>query len=241
MNIDEYHASIRLYNSIRHDEDSIKHHGIKGQKWGVRRYQNEDGSLTVEGRERYGKAIERSKEIERKVDEYTSKANNNLKENLIRGTKAGAVKGAAIGAASGLATTIAGGNVSPAFLAAGILGGAFGGAFSGAVSSLALEEASYLVYNKKMERYAEKAKDLQYKYSKENISSKEMNKLIKSSEKINFKAEQLNKAYETLKGSGGDAIIGTILNSKDINNSKVAARQAKYDYKNAKREIKYNK
>lgn len=30
------------------------HHGIKGQKWGVRRYQNPDGSLTSEGLERYG-------------------------------------------------------------------------------------------------------------------------------------------------------------------------------------------
>lgn len=30
------------------------HSGIKGQKWGVRRYQNEDGSLTPEGRKRYG-------------------------------------------------------------------------------------------------------------------------------------------------------------------------------------------
>lgn len=29
------------------------HHGIKGQKWGVRRYQNEDGSLTADGRKRY--------------------------------------------------------------------------------------------------------------------------------------------------------------------------------------------
>lgn len=29
------------------------HHGIKGQKWGVRRYQNPDGSLTEEGRQRY--------------------------------------------------------------------------------------------------------------------------------------------------------------------------------------------
>lgn len=31
----------------------LEHHGIKNQKWGVRRYQNEDGSLTPEGRKRY--------------------------------------------------------------------------------------------------------------------------------------------------------------------------------------------
>ena len=31
----------------------IAHHGIKGQKWGVRRYQNKDGSLTALGKERY--------------------------------------------------------------------------------------------------------------------------------------------------------------------------------------------
>jgi hypothetical protein len=32
---------------------ALKHHGILGMKWGVRRYQNKDGSLTNEGRERY--------------------------------------------------------------------------------------------------------------------------------------------------------------------------------------------
>ena len=30
----------------------ISHHGIKGQKWGIRRYQNEDGTYTAEGKER---------------------------------------------------------------------------------------------------------------------------------------------------------------------------------------------
>lgn len=34
--------------------DELQHHGIKGQKWGVRRYQNADGSLTGAGRTRYG-------------------------------------------------------------------------------------------------------------------------------------------------------------------------------------------
>ena len=31
----------------------IEHHGILGMKWGVRRYQNKDGSLTSAGKKRY--------------------------------------------------------------------------------------------------------------------------------------------------------------------------------------------
>lgn len=33
------------------------HHGIKGMKWGVRRYQNPDGSLTAEGQKRYDRDV----------------------------------------------------------------------------------------------------------------------------------------------------------------------------------------
>ena len=33
--------------------DYLAHHGVKGQKWGVRRYQNTDGSLTEEGKKKY--------------------------------------------------------------------------------------------------------------------------------------------------------------------------------------------
>lgn len=33
----------------------LAHHGIKGMKWGVRRFRNKDGSLTAAGKKRYGK------------------------------------------------------------------------------------------------------------------------------------------------------------------------------------------
>lgn len=38
------------YNSFY--DSPIQHHGILGQKWGIRRYQNEDGTLTPEGKAR---------------------------------------------------------------------------------------------------------------------------------------------------------------------------------------------
>lgn len=41
--------------NIRNQNDFLMHHGILGQKWGVRRYQNEDGSYTQAGLERYRK------------------------------------------------------------------------------------------------------------------------------------------------------------------------------------------
>ena len=37
--------------------DELYHHGVKGMKWGVRRYQNSDGSLTSAGKKRLKKTI----------------------------------------------------------------------------------------------------------------------------------------------------------------------------------------
>lgn len=36
-------------------QNELYHHGILGMKWGVRRYQNKDGSLTPSGKKRYAK------------------------------------------------------------------------------------------------------------------------------------------------------------------------------------------
>ena len=39
---------------MKYESNFIAHYGVAGQQWGKRRYQNEDGSLTMEGRDHYG-------------------------------------------------------------------------------------------------------------------------------------------------------------------------------------------
>lgn len=49
------------------DQNYLQHHGTKGMKWGVRRYQNKDGSLTPAGKKHYAKESEKLKAEEQKL------------------------------------------------------------------------------------------------------------------------------------------------------------------------------
>lgn len=53
----------------------LAHHGILGQKWGVRRYQNSDGTLTDLGKKRYRKDLDRFNKLVNKSDIAMDKAN----------------------------------------------------------------------------------------------------------------------------------------------------------------------
>ena len=52
----------------------LYHHGIKGQRWGIRRYQNKDGSLTPYGKKRYAKELAKLEAEKKRVRQYEQTA-----------------------------------------------------------------------------------------------------------------------------------------------------------------------
>lgn len=51
-----------------YESNYLAHHGVKGQRWGVRRYQNKDGTLTEMGKKEYNKKLKSDVKIQRKAE-----------------------------------------------------------------------------------------------------------------------------------------------------------------------------
>ena len=58
-------------------QDYLEHHGVQGQKWGIRRFQNKDGSLTPAGKKRYTK-------LNNKIDKIYEKKTRRLAPDDVR-------------------------------------------------------------------------------------------------------------------------------------------------------------
>lgn len=77
-----------------YNPDELYHHGVKGMKWGVRRYQNKDGSLTTAGKKkqimddskaemnkaRVNKRIKNSAKAAREADKQYKQSKKNYKK-----------------------------------------------------------------------------------------------------------------------------------------------------------------
>lgn len=68
-----------------HSSTELCHYGIKGMKWGVRRYQNYDGSYTKAGVKRYSQAMD---VYDKRVSDYKKAKSDGVKGDALRLKKA---------------------------------------------------------------------------------------------------------------------------------------------------------
>ena len=90
-----------IYFAVR-DEEELAHHGIKGQKWGVRRYQNYDGSLTDLGARRFApnrskydkadRAVMEAKQAHQYANKYVEKMNKKAEKRQQQSDEKGTYK-----------------------------------------------------------------------------------------------------------------------------------------------------
>jgi hypothetical protein len=75
-------------------QDELMHYGVKGQKWGVRRYQNADGSLTNAGRKKQAKMEKYRNKLVNKADRKAASNRNSAKRamNIVKDLKKNGTK-----------------------------------------------------------------------------------------------------------------------------------------------------
>lgn len=82
----------KMKHSIDYTANHLEHWGVLGMKWGVRRYQNKDGSLTSEGRARYKNLTDKKtvKQVFKEKGESVTDAD--IKEAILKNPNAKDVK-----------------------------------------------------------------------------------------------------------------------------------------------------
>lgn len=127
-------AAVVTHGDCKITDDVICHYGVVGQKWGIRKYQNEDGSLTRKGERSY---IEKSK---------------------VSGANKGGIAGALLGGAAATALTLKSSSKKGKpitvgklgrSIVSGMLAGGLGGMFVGKIIGKRKGKADVADYGKK--------------------------------------------------------------------------------------------
>lgn len=213
-----YSEVIRLAkNDIQHSyndfcelhEYYLMHHGIKGMKWGIRRYQNPDGSLTDEGKRRYHMSDEDAyreyRAEKKKIDRQTG--NRAVIGNI----------GSLAGGWASIAALTAAGITGPGLLAAPAI--AVGGGIASTIisSKIGDKKISTLKKSYNAERIDKVDKIIN------NFSEKRVNAIVNRMQESGYNTEAFNESIrKTLADRMTDEIVrdlGRGVTVKDVQNS----------------------
>ena len=199
----------RSYKGYCEECYSLSHHGIKGMRWGIRRFQNPDGSLTDEGKRRYHMSDEDA------YREYRAEKKKIDRQTGNRATVAGA--GSLFGGVTTLASLGAAGITGPGVLAVPAI--AMGGLIASAVISSKIGDKK--ISNLKKSYNAERIDKVDKIIN--NFSEKRVNTIINRMQEKGYDTQGISdNARKVMAETMTDQIargLGRGITVKDVQNS----------------------